>query len=94
MIRVVAAAYATSHPAGAGDETIGGFDLSTFDPRANELPELLLSAVVRSWSRVHGLVALEAFGHLAWSGTDVEALLRTEVRSMVVEFTRPAGTAT
>lgn len=94
MICVVADAYATSHPAGAGDETIGGFNLSTFDPRANELPELLLSAVVRSWSRVHGLVALEAFGHLAWSGTDVEALLRTEVRSMVVEFTRPAGTAT
>lgn len=43
-------------------------------------------AVVRSWGRVHGLVALESFGHLAWSGTDIEELLRTEVRSIAIEL--------
>lgn len=43
-------------------------------------------AVVRSWARVHGLVTLEAFGHLVWSDADVEELLRTEVRSIAREL--------
>lgn len=86
MIRVVAAAHARSHPESASDEPATTIDLSTFDPRVGALPESLLDMVVRSWSRVHGLVALEAFGHLTWSGTDVEALLRAEVRSVLDEL--------
>jgi AcrR family transcriptional regulator len=50
-------------------------------------PEDMLGMIVRSWSRVHGLVMLEAFGHLTWSGTDVEALLRVEVRSILADLT-------
>jgi hypothetical protein len=35
---------------------------------------------------VHGLVILEAFGHLAWSGRDVETMLADEVRSILKSF--------
>lgn len=51
-----------------------------------QLPESLRGPIVRGWARIHGLVALEVFGHLTWSGTNVEALLRTEVRSIVAEL--------
>jgi AcrR family transcriptional regulator len=86
MVRVVAAAHAASHPAGISDEAGSPTELTAFDPATGALPEWLVGTVVRSWGRVHGLVALEAFGHLTWSGTDVEDLLRTEVRSIAAEL--------
>jgi AcrR family transcriptional regulator len=70
MIRVVAAAYALAQP----------------DAPPDAPPEDVLGTIVRSWSRVHGLVTLEAFGHLTWSGTDVEALLRDEVHSILADL--------
>jgi len=48
-------------------------------------------AVVRSWARVHGLVTLEAFGHLVWSDADVEELLRIEARSIARELGVPGA---
>jgi len=52
------------------------------------VPEEMQGLIVRSWSRVHGLVALEVFGHLSWSGLDIEALLATEVRAIAGEIGR------
>jgi AcrR family transcriptional regulator len=85
MIRVVADAYATGRQVGAADEVTTA-DLSLFDPMTGGLPASLSDVVVRSWARVHGLVALESFGHLVWSGTDVEELLRIEARSIAAEL--------
>lgn len=85
MIRVVAVAYAATHPDGTGGEATA-IDLSPSATDNGAFPEPLIGVIVRSWSRVHGLVALETFGHLRWSGTDVEALLRTEVRSIAAEL--------
>jgi len=91
MISVVTAAYAANRPAGRESETARTVDPPAPDPTSGAVPESLL---VRSWARVHGLVALEAFGHLAWSGLDVEALLRAEVRSILVELGRLGPDAT
>lgn len=85
MIRVIADVYAAGHPAGAVGEREGD-PLAHFDPMTGGLPESLNSVVVRSWARVHGLVVLETFGHLIWSGTDVEELLRIEARSIATEL--------
>ncbi len=86
MIREVAAAYAASRTAQTAGEAAPVIDLDTFDPTTGGIPDSLLSANVRSWGRVHGLVSLEVFGHLTWSGVDVEALLRIEVRSIMAEL--------
>lgn len=55
---------------------------------AGVVPEEMQGVIVRSWSRVHGLVALEVFGHLSWSGLDAETLLQTEVRAIAGEIGR------
>jgi ppGpp synthetase/RelA/SpoT-type nucleotidyltranferase len=38
-------------------------------------------------------VSLEVFGHLTWSGVDVEVQLRTEVRSIMAELDHHTVTA-
>lgn len=86
MVNVVAAAHSPSRDAASRDAATPSVVSALSDPDPGTLPESLLSAVVRSWARVHGLVSLEAFGHLAWSGADVEELLRTEVRSIATEL--------
>jgi len=75
MVRVVARAHAA--------ETI---DVSMYDPVVGGIPETLASVIVRAWGRIHGLVALETFGHLRWTDSDVESLLRTEIASLAVEL--------
>jgi AcrR family transcriptional regulator len=87
LVREVTTAYAASRPAEAAGGHAAPIDLATLDPTAGDVHASLLEVIVRSWGRLHGLVALEVFGHLAWSGTDVEALLRTEVRSIMAELT-------
>ena len=95
MVQVVAAAYAAGRSSGAIESDTSTIDLSSFGETTEGIPATLLSAIVRSWSRVHGLVTLETFGHLAWSGMDVEALLRTEVRAIAAELgCRTADSAT
>jgi AcrR family transcriptional regulator len=64
------------------DETSGPIDLASFDPALNTIPSNLIEITVRSWARIHGLVILEAFGHLAWSGQDVEKMLIDEMRTL------------
>jgi AcrR family transcriptional regulator len=93
MIREVVAAYAASRHTRAAGEAAPVIDLAAFDPTTGGVPDSLLSANVRSWGRVHGLVSLEVFGHLTWSGADVEALLRTEVRSIIAELHHHTVTA-
>jgi hypothetical protein len=94
LVREVTTAYAASRPAEAAGGHAAPIDLATLDPTAGDVHASLLGVIVRSWGRLHGLVALEVFGHLTWSGTDVEALLRTEVRSIMVELTRGVVDAT
>lgn len=86
MIRVVVDAQAASQAPGTDGEEVASVDLSSFDPAIGVLSESLLHVIVRGWGRIHGLVALETFGHLAWTDTDVETLLRTEVRSIAAEL--------
>jgi AcrR family transcriptional regulator len=58
-------------------------DLSGFGADVGVLPAAVLELSLRSWARIHGLVILEAFGHLAWAQRDVEDLLRAEVQAMI-----------
>ncbi len=61
-------------------------DLSDFSPTMKAVPAGLVDVAMRSWSRIHGVVILEAFGHLAWTGRDVEAALIAEATSIVTSF--------
>jgi AcrR family transcriptional regulator len=76
MIRVVASTWAFAHPSVLPDLVSD----------TGDLPGEMVRAIVRCWSRLHGLVCLDTFGHLEWSGIDVEELLRAEVRSIVDEL--------
>lgn len=58
---------------GEGDHGVGG------DPSS-------LVAQVGLWGRVHGLVSLECFGHLAWLGTEAEAVFSAEVGAALAEL--------
>lgn len=81
MMRVVASAHAAK-----------AIDVSRYDPVLGGIPEPLASVIVRAWGRIHGLVALEIFGHLRWADTDVESLLRTETGLLAIELgICPAG---
>jgi len=75
MMRVVASAHDA--------RSIG---VPLYDPVLGGIPEPLASVIVRAWGRIHGLVALETFGHLRWTGSDVESLLRTEIASLAIEL--------
>jgi AcrR family transcriptional regulator len=61
-------------------------DLSAFDPALEPMPAHLIELSVRCWARIHGLVVLEAFGHLGWSGQDIAELLASEVDCIVESF--------
>jgi AcrR family transcriptional regulator len=63
-----------------------GVDLTSFDESFGRIARPLLDVILRAWARIHGLVSLELFGHLAWSGSDVGELLDQEVRAVVVEL--------
>jgi AcrR family transcriptional regulator len=71
------------------DESAPSIDLTAFGPSLGIVPSSLIEVTVRSWARIHGLVILEAFGHLGWSGQDVEAMLANEVRSIGETFATP-----
>jgi AcrR family transcriptional regulator len=61
-------------------------DLTSFDPTFGKMSRGLLNLILRAWARVHGLVSLELFGHLGWSGSDVATLLEAEVASILFEL--------
>jgi AcrR family transcriptional regulator len=74
------------------DESSPKIDLAPFDPTLGTVPEDVVDRTVRSWGRIHGLVILETFGHLVWSGASVEKMLAEEVQGIVDGF-RPTTTA-
>jgi AcrR family transcriptional regulator len=61
-------------------------DLSDFSPTMGVVPAGLIDIAMRSWARIHGIVILEAFGHLAWTGRGVEDLLTAEAVSIATSF--------
>ncbi len=79
--------------AAAAGHVVGIEASQTSDALLNQefesLPSNLLDVAMRSWARIHGLVVLEAFGHLAWTGRDVEALLRAEAELLANTFFSP-----
>ncbi len=56
------------------------------DPALPSIPAGLIEIAMRSWGRIHGIVILEAFGHLNWTGQDVVAVLRAEATSIAATF--------
>ncbi len=58
-------------------------DLTAFGAETGAMPTPILELAIRSWARIHGLVILELFGHLSWSGRDIEQLLAAEVQAIV-----------
>jgi AcrR family transcriptional regulator len=86
MVRAVADASVAGRSANSGEAAVATADLVPIDPVTGALPESLHSVLARGWARIHGLVSLETFGHLLWSSTDVDTLLRTEVRSILAEL--------
>jgi AcrR family transcriptional regulator len=63
------------------------FDLSAFDTTIGVVPASVIDLAMRGWARIHGIVILEAFGHLAWTGRDVATLLDAEAESIAKSFT-------
>lgn len=60
---------------------------AALDPR---MPAAAATAVMGAWTRLHGLVILEVFGHLRWLGPDTGELARTQLRTLADEvITRP-----
>jgi AcrR family transcriptional regulator len=64
-------------------------DLSEFSPTIGVVSPGLVEIAMRSWSRLHGIVILEAFGHLAWTGRDIERVLMAEATSIATSFGLP-----
>ncbi len=86
MIQMMTRAFAAGELVLFGSARDRNIDLSFFDPSLKEVPAVLIEATLRSWARIHGLVILEAFGHLSWSGRDVEAMLNDEIHSIAETF--------
>jgi AcrR family transcriptional regulator len=61
-------------------------DLSDFSPTMGSVPGGLIDIAMRSWARIHGIVILDAFGHLAWTGRSVDDLLVAEALSIATSF--------
>lgn len=84
MVRVVAAAYGAGDLVGLGADVAEDAEVAVSPTLF--LPGALNELLARSWSRIHGLVSLEMYGHLAWGDFDVENLLRAEVHSIMDEL--------
>jgi AcrR family transcriptional regulator len=59
--------------------------LDTFGDR---FPLPVIHLFVATWTRVYGIVAMEVFGHLRWTVTDVEPLFEVELARMVNRLAR------
>jgi AcrR family transcriptional regulator len=71
------------------DSNDGTIDLSEFSPDMGVAPVGLVDIAMRSWARIHGVVILEAFGHLAWTARNVDDLLVAEATSIATSFGAP-----
>jgi AcrR family transcriptional regulator len=57
---------------------------------APDLPVPAAAAIMGLWTRLHGLVVLEVFGHLRWLGPDTGPLARAQLEALVGELIAPA----
>ncbi len=89
MLKVVLDAAADGQLATSGSSKQATIQL---DPALPAIPVDLLEIAMRSWGRIHGLVILEAFGHLGWTGRSVEAVLREEAKSIAESFAIKSAT--
>ncbi|MER6910474.1 TetR/AcrR family transcriptional regulator [Streptomyces sp. NPDC000594] len=51
-----------------------------------DLPPAAAAVVLGAWTRLHGLVILEAFGHLRWLGDDTGHLAEQQLRLLLAEI--------
>ncbi len=54
-----------------------------------DLPADVAAALLSVWTRLHGLVIMETFGHLNWLGPDRTQLMTAQFRAMVRELIAP-----
>lgn len=59
---------------------------ATLDPG---MPADAAAAVLGAWTRLHGLVILEVFGHLRWLGPDTGRLAAAQLRGLVADVVAP-----
>lgn len=59
---------------------------ATLDPR---MPPEAAAVVMGVWTRLHGLVVLEVFGHLRWLAPDTGPLARAQLRALVDDVLLP-----
>lgn len=52
------------------------------DPRLQRFPAPAVQVFLSAWSRVYGLVSLEALGHLRWAVDDLEPLFERELAAL------------
>ncbi|WP_324197902.1 TetR/AcrR family transcriptional regulator [Nocardia abscessus] len=87
LVGLAAAAW----PRAAATQTTGDCVWSDFDERLAEhvradfpdLPPDALALALRMWGRMHGLIALEVYGHLRPQTQDPGKLFRAEMRDLV-----------
>lgn len=61
---------------------------ATLDPA---VPPAVAATILAAWTRLHGLVVLEVFGHLRWLGPDTGPLAEAQLRALVAELVAPAA---
>jgi AcrR family transcriptional regulator len=98
MMALVVAAYNEGHLAHLGasegvDAAGDTIDLTGFSSTMGVVPVEVVDIAMRSWARIHGIVILEAFGHLAWTRRSVEDLLIAEATSIATSFGAPTKKA-
>ncbi|MET8979425.1 TetR-like C-terminal domain-containing protein [Streptomyces sp. NPDC004539] len=67
-------------PSGPGDEAVRGLRVPRLGVR---LPETAAALAPRSWSRLHGLVSLESYGHLQHQTLSPEKLFHEELARLI-----------
>ena len=77
---------AGSAPDGAPDDAAARRWAATLDPG---MPPGAAAAVLGAWTRLHGLVILEVFGHLRWLGPDTGPLAEAQLRALVDDLLGP-----
>lgn len=91
---------AASWPAAAARQTqTRGYDWADFDPALAahaqadfpDLPPAALALTLRVWGRMHGLVALEIYGHLRTLAHDPAGVYADEMRDLVASLGLGSG---
>ena len=68
--------------------------LSAWKDGPAPLPPGAMQVFLACWSRLHGMISLEVFGHLGWVGlSEPEDLFRAHIATMMVELGLPAAPA-